>query len=96
MRKTLLFALASLLMASCAEKQELRHPEWAYDATIYELNTRQATPEGTFASPAKVHSAVITPSSIIAPSTLNSVHARTSSISWALRTNKALRSSSTG
>ena len=50
MRKTLLFALASLLMASCTEKQELRHPEWSYDATIYELNTRQATPEGTFAA----------------------------------------------
>ena len=50
MRKTLLFALALLLMASCTEKQELRHPEWSYDATIYELNTRQATPEGTFAA----------------------------------------------
>ncbi len=25
-----------------------RHPSWAYDATIYELNMRQATPEGSF------------------------------------------------
>jgi len=48
MKKTLLIALASLCMASCAEKVELRHPKWAYDATIYELNTRQATEEGTF------------------------------------------------
>ena len=28
--------------------QEATHPKWAYDATIYELNTRQLTPEGTF------------------------------------------------
>ena len=48
MKKTLLIALASLCLASCAEKVELRHPKWAYDATIYELNTRQATEEGTF------------------------------------------------
>lgn len=27
---------------------ETRHPAYAYDATIYELNTRQFTPEGTF------------------------------------------------
>ena len=50
MKKTLFFALALLSLASCAPKQELRHPKWAYDATIYELNTRQATPEGTFAA----------------------------------------------
>lgn len=48
MKKTLLIALASLCLSSCAEKVELRHPKWAYDATIYELNTRQATEEGTF------------------------------------------------
>lgn len=48
MKKTLLIALASLCLVSCAEKVELRHPKWAYDATIYELNTRQATEEGTF------------------------------------------------
>ena len=49
MKKTLLFALAALLLVSCAQT-EMRHPKWAYDATIYELNTRQATPEGTFAA----------------------------------------------
>ncbi len=47
MKKTLLFALTAFMLASCA-KQEMRHPKWAYDATIYELNVRQATDEGTF------------------------------------------------
>lgn len=27
---------------------ELSHPDWVKDAVIYQLNTRQATPEGTF------------------------------------------------
>ena len=48
MRKTIFLALAVLALVSCAEQTPLRHPKWAYDATIYELNTRQATPEGTF------------------------------------------------
>ena len=48
MKKTLFLALTlALTLVSCS-KQEARHPEWAYDATIYELNTRQLTPEGTF------------------------------------------------
>ena len=50
MKKILFFALALLTFVSCAKQVELRHPKWAYDATIYELNTRQATPEGTFAA----------------------------------------------
>ena len=50
MKKSILFIASVLLLAGCAAKQELRHPKWAYDATIYELNTRQATPEGTFAA----------------------------------------------
>lgn len=49
MKKSLLFIAAALMMVSCAQ-EELRHPKWAYDATIYELNTRQATEEGTFAA----------------------------------------------
>ena len=49
MKKALFFALALVTFASCAQT-ELRHPKFAYDATIYELNTRQATPEGTFAA----------------------------------------------
>lgn len=48
MRKVFFFALVAICFASCAEQTNLRHPKWAYDATIYELNTRQATPEGTF------------------------------------------------
>lgn len=48
MKKTLFIALTCLALVSCAQQTELRHPKWAYDATIYELNTRQATPEGTF------------------------------------------------
>ena len=36
-----------MMMAGCAQK-EMRHPKWAYDATIYEVNTRQLTDEGTF------------------------------------------------
>ncbi len=27
---------------------KLNHPEWSKNATIYQLNTRQFTPEGTF------------------------------------------------
>ena len=47
MKKMMLLALAALMMAGCAQK-EMRHPKWAYDATIYEVNTRQLTDEGTF------------------------------------------------
>jgi len=47
MKKALICGLVALLMLSCAQP-EMRHPKWAYDATIYELNTRQATEEGTF------------------------------------------------
>ncbi|MBQ4018811.1 MAG: alpha-amylase, partial [Paludibacteraceae bacterium] len=52
MKKAFFFVLAAVALMSCApqEQTELRHPQWAYDATIYELNTRQATPEGTFAA----------------------------------------------
>ena len=50
MKKILFFALALLGLMSCAEETNLRHPKFAYDATIYELNTRQATEEGTFAA----------------------------------------------
>ena len=50
MKKTFFLLIAAVAMLSCAEQQELRHPKWAYDATIYELNPRQATEEGTFAA----------------------------------------------
>jgi len=29
-------------------KIQYKHPEWSYDKTIYEVNIRQYTPEGTF------------------------------------------------
>ena len=32
------------------EGREAAHPEWSYDATIYEINTRQFSPQGTFAA----------------------------------------------
>jgi glycosidase len=52
MKQIFFAALALLALVSCAPKQpcDARHTCWAYDATIYELNTRQATPEGTFAA----------------------------------------------
>jgi glycosidase len=33
-----------------AETRVLRHPDWSKNATIYEVNIRQHTPEGTFAA----------------------------------------------
>lgn len=51
MRK-LLYILPFVLMACTqpAENPKTEHPSYAYDATIYELNTRQLTEEGTFAA----------------------------------------------
>lgn len=50
MKKSIFVALAVVILAGCAPKHECphRHPSWAYSSTIYELNTRQATEEGTF------------------------------------------------
>ena len=53
MKKLFIFALGLLTLASCAKQEPTRHTQWAYDATIYELNTRQLTPEGTFAAAEK-------------------------------------------
>ena len=52
MKKLFIAALALLALVSCVPKQQCNavHTKWAYDATIYELNTRQATEEGTFAA----------------------------------------------
>lgn len=56
MKKVFIMALGMLAMVSCAQKEtcNARHTDWAYDATIYELNTRQATEEGTFAAAAEL------------------------------------------
>ena len=48
--KIFILALAMAALAACTKKTETIHTPWAYDATIYELNTRQFTPEGTFAA----------------------------------------------
>lgn len=52
MKKLFLLLSVVVAMVACApkEKSTLIHPEFAYDASIYELNTRQFTPEGTFAA----------------------------------------------
>lgn len=45
--------LCAALTAACsstAPAPRAAHPEWAYDAVIYEMNVRQQTPEGTFAA----------------------------------------------
>ncbi len=50
MKHTIFLTLATLMLIGCCTKQPSRHPEWAYNSAIYELNTRQATSEGTFAA----------------------------------------------
>ena len=59
MKKILLALCAVAMIATgCTKKEENksccladgRHPAYAYNATIYELNTRQLTDEGTFAA----------------------------------------------
>ena len=49
MRKALIF-LTTLFIYSCGANKSNNdiHPSWSYDDVIYELNTRQFTPEGTF------------------------------------------------
>ena len=57
MTKILLLFLGPALLAACHNQERSReagshagsgHPEWVYNAVIYEVNTRQYTPEGTF------------------------------------------------
>ena len=50
MKKLLILFACILTISSCTQQPALHHSDWAYDATIYELNTRQFTPEGTFAA----------------------------------------------
>ncbi len=50
MKRFFIFLVAGLAMMSCCKQESKQHTDWAYDATIYELNTRQFTPEGTFAA----------------------------------------------
>lgn len=54
MKKILFILLVFSSLIACGKKKTTEsattytHPEWAYNATIYEVNTRQFTPEGTF------------------------------------------------
>jgi len=53
MKKLFLLALGAMALMACGTKEcqkEHRHTKWAYDATIYEMNTRQLSEEGTFAA----------------------------------------------
>ena len=65
MRRVALAALALIAVGAVADTRgaetmdtqftpspyvELAHPEWSRDATIYQVNTRQFTPEGTLAA----------------------------------------------
>ena len=52
MRRTLFILLASLLVLSCGRDpgEAAVERDWTRDAVVYELNTRQATAEGTFAA----------------------------------------------
>ncbi len=55
MRRTLSFLLTALVAFSCAPKAKVavEEPDWTRNAVVYELNTRQATAEGTFAAAEK-------------------------------------------
>ncbi len=51
MKKFSFFALIASflgLSAHAAEPTTVKHPDWSNNATIYEVNVRQFTPEGTF------------------------------------------------
>ena len=50
----LLSALLALFLVSCSgPSSETIHPEWSYDAVVYEMNVRQYTPESSFAAAEK-------------------------------------------
>lgn len=57
MKRIFLLLLISALLIACGNQNRSQekendvqstHPEWVYNAVIYEVNTRQYTPEGTF------------------------------------------------
>ena len=57
MKKFIMWVIiASILFFSCSEQKKITecknfvHPEWSYNASIYEVNIRQFTNEGTFNS----------------------------------------------
>lgn len=49
--RPLILTVLLATLAACGKKPQETgaiHPEWSYNAVLYELNTRQFTPEGTF------------------------------------------------
>lgn len=54
MKRNLILLLSLLLLWSCGDRQSAEprgaHPDWAYNAVVYELNVRQNSPESTFAA----------------------------------------------
>lgn len=44
----ILFVIVSLNLCYAQEVTSVVHPDWSYNVSIYEVNTRQYTPEGTF------------------------------------------------
>lgn len=44
----LIAAFAAFVLAGCNGAAQDKHPDWSYNAVMYELNTRQFTHEGTF------------------------------------------------
>ncbi|MGD2128332.1 MAG: hypothetical protein PVJ17_03460, partial [Lysobacterales bacterium] len=62
-RLTALVSLAALVLAAPARPADgdfmpepyvrIEHPEWSRDAVLYQINTRQFTPEGTFDAAAR-------------------------------------------
>ena len=54
--KFLILIALIFIFSSCSTKQTdnnthvFTHPSWSYNTSIYEVNIRQYTPEGTFAA----------------------------------------------
>ncbi|MGP9801388.1 alpha-amylase family glycosyl hydrolase [Rheinheimera sp. NSM] len=62
-RRLVLLATTATLLCACSNSQKLtdnayqpqayvqvKHPQWSKNAVVYQINTRQFTPEGTFAA----------------------------------------------
>lgn len=51
--KYFFFLAAAVLVMSCNAEKQGTHEEWTLGSTVYEMNVRQLTPEGTFAAAAE-------------------------------------------
>ena len=49
MKKFILILSSALLLAGACSRTSAPHPEWTYDAVLYEVNIRQFSPEASFA-----------------------------------------------